>query len=109
MEVAIVVGRFLLVAVFALAAIAKLADRAGSVRSMLQFGIPPVLARPFAFLLPVAELLCAILLVPATTSRWGAIGVLTLLVLFIIGISISLARGRTPDCHCFGQLHSEPI
>jgi peroxiredoxin/uncharacterized membrane protein YphA (DoxX/SURF4 family) len=109
MDGVIVLGRLLLAAVFSLAGIAKLADRPGSVRSMLQFGLPPALARPFASVLPVAELICAILLVPATTSRWGAIGVLALLVLFIIAISVSLARGRTPDCHCFGQFHSAPI
>ena len=28
--------------------------------------------------------------------------------MFIVGISINLARGRTPECHCFGQLHSAP-
>jgi peroxiredoxin len=32
-----------------------------------------------------------------------------LLLLFVVGISYNLARGRTPDCHCFGQLHSAPI
>ena len=31
-----------------------------------------------------------------------------LLLLFVAGISVNLARGRTPDCHCFGQLHSAP-
>jgi methylamine dehydrogenase accessory protein MauD len=31
-----------------------------------------------------------------------------LLLLFVGGISYNLARGRTPDCHCFGQLHSAP-
>ena len=33
---------------------------------------------------------------------------LWLLVLFVVGISINLARGRKPDCHCFGQLRSAP-
>ena len=28
--------------------------------------------------------------------------------MFVVGISINLARGRTPECHCFGQLHSAP-
>jgi thiol-disulfide isomerase/thioredoxin len=28
--------------------------------------------------------------------------------LFVVGISINLARGKKPDCHCFGQLHSAP-
>jgi len=27
---------------------------------------------------------------------------------FVAGIGINLARGRKPDCHCFGQLHSAP-
>lgn len=31
-----------------------------------------------------------------------------LLLFFVAGISYNLARGRTPDCHCFGQLHSAP-
>ena len=39
---------------------------------------------------------------------WGALGALVLLLLFVAGISVNLARGRTPDCHCFGQLHSAP-
>jgi hypothetical protein len=37
---------------------------------------------------------------------WGALGALALLSVFVVGISVNLARGRTPDCHCFGQLHS---
>ena len=31
-----------------------------------------------------------------------------LLLAFMAGIGYNLARGRTPDCHCFGNLHSEP-
>src|ERR671933_307156 len=31
-----------------------------------------------------------------------------LLLVFVAGIGYNLARGRTPDCHCFGQLHSAP-
>jgi peroxiredoxin len=44
-----------------------------------------------------------------TTTWIGAIGTLSLILLFIVGISYNLAKGRQPDCHCFGQLHSEPI
>jgi peroxiredoxin len=36
------------------------------------------------------------------------LGALTLLLLFVAGIGVNLARGRKPDCHCFGQLHSAP-
>ena len=28
---------------------------------------------------------------------------------FIAGIGYNLRKGRTPDCHCFGKVHSEPI
>jgi hypothetical protein len=31
-----------------------------------------------------------------------------LLLVFVAGIGINLARGRKPDCRCFGQLHSAP-
>jgi thiol-disulfide isomerase/thioredoxin len=47
-------------------------------------------------------------LIPASSAWWGALGALGLLLLFVVGISINLACGRTPECHCFGQLHSAP-
>jgi methylamine dehydrogenase accessory protein MauD len=48
-------------------------------------------------------------LLPAAWAWWGALGALVLLLLFVAGIGFNLARGRTPECHCFGQLHSEPV
>ena len=42
------------------------------------------------------------------TAIYGAVGALVLLAVFSIAIGVSLARGRAPDCHCFGQLHSAP-
>jgi thiol-disulfide isomerase/thioredoxin len=98
----------LLAAVFALAAVAKLADRAGSRRSVAEFGVPSALAGSLAVLLPLAELTVAAALIPATTAWWGAVGAMGLLLLFTVGIGVNLARGRRPDCHCFGQLHSAP-
>ena len=59
-------------------------------------------------MLPLAELAVAAALVPATTAWWGAVGALVLLLLFAVAIGASLARGRKPNCHCFGQLHSAP-
>jgi methylamine dehydrogenase accessory protein MauD len=58
--------------------------------------------------LPLAELAVAGALIPAALAWWGAIGALSLLLLFVMGITINLARGRKPDCHCFGQLYSSP-
>src|ERR671931_2293813 len=109
MDVALLVARVLLAVVFLVAGLAKLADRAGSRRALVEFGLPSPLAGPFGLLLPLAELAVAVALVPRSTAWWGAIGALALLLLFVAGIGLNLARGRKPDCHCFGQLHSEPV
>src|SRR5262249_19202517 len=109
MHVILLMTRLLLAMTFAVASIGKLTDRAGSRQSMLDFGAPGFLAGLLSWLLPLAELGCAIALVPLASAWWGAGGVLVLLLLFIAAISISLARGRRPDCRCFGQLHSSPV
>src|SRR2546425_7162586 len=95
-------------AVFLIAGLAKLADLAGSRQVLRDFGVPAVLANSFGVLLPLTELVVAVALVAPVSAWWGALGALTLLLLFVGGISYNLARGRTPDCHCFGQLHSAP-
>src|SRR5579884_3996156 len=102
-------ARLVLALVFLVAGVAKLADLAGSRRAMIGFGLPEVLARPVALLLPLAELAVAIALIPTRTAWAASLAATGLLLLFIGGIAVNLIRGRTPDCHCFGQLHSEPI
>src|SRR3712207_7952948 len=106
MYIALFVARVLLAGVFFVAGLSKLADRAGSRQAIIDFGLPALLATPLGILLPLAELAVAAALIPASTAWWGALGAVALLLLFIVGISINLARGRKPDCHCFGQLHS---
>jgi thiol-disulfide isomerase/thioredoxin len=101
--------RVVLAAVFVAAAFGKLADRAGTRAAVEGFGAPAALVRPIALLLPFAELAAAGLLLFESTAVEGAIAALGLLVLFSAAIAINLARGRKPDCHCFGQIHSEPI
>lgn len=101
-------ARVLLAAVFAVAGVAKLLDREGSRRSLAEFGVPPRLQATIAWLLPATEIAIAIALLPAGSSRWAAIAAAVLLVAFIAGIARAMARGRAPDCHCFGQLHSAP-
>jgi thiol-disulfide isomerase/thioredoxin len=104
----VLAARLVLAAVFAVAGGAKLADRAGTRRAVVDFGAPEGLAVPLALLLPAAELGIAGLLLPATTAVAGSAGALALLALFSGAIGYNLARGRAPDCHCFGQLHSAP-
>jgi peroxiredoxin len=109
MDTALLIARLLLALVFVMAGVAKLTDRAGSQKAIVDFGLPPALAAPFGLLLPLAELIIAVTLIPTTTAWWGASGAFALLLLFVAGISINLARGRNPHCHCFGQLHSAPV
>lgn len=108
MDVVLLIARLALAVVFVVAGCAKLADLAGSRQAVRDFGVPASLAGPFGLALPLAELAVAIALVPLATAWWGALGALVLLLLFVGAIGYNLARGRTPDCHCFGQLHSAP-
>lgn len=102
------IGRLVLAAVFAIAGISKLADRAGTRKAVVDFGAPVQLAGTLALLVPLAELTVAGLLLPSTTAVAGAIGALLLLAVFSGVVAWNLALGRAPDCHCFGHLHSAP-
>jgi thiol-disulfide isomerase/thioredoxin len=95
-------------AVFAVAAIAKLADLPGTRKAVVDFGIPRRVAAPTAVLLALTEIAVAIALVLAPTRGFGAAGALALIALLSAAVGVSLARGRRPDCHCFGSLHSAP-
>src|ERR671910_584689 len=108
MDAALLIARLVLAGVFALAGVAKLSDLEGSRQAIIDFGLPALLASPLALLLPLAELAVAAALIPASTALLGTVGSLALLLLFILGIGTNLARGRKPECHCFGQLHSSP-
>ncbi len=108
MTLLLMLARFVLAAVFLVAGLAKLADLTGSRQAMHGFGVTGKLGDAFGVLLPLAELAIAIALIVPLTAWWGAVGALTLLLIFVAGIGYNLAQGRTPDCHCFGQLHSAP-
>lgn len=109
MEAFLLISRLTLAGVFATAGIAKLADRAGSEKAIADFGLPQNLAKPLAIILPLVEIAAAILLLPVGTAWFGALVALGLLLAFVGGIIYNMAQGRAPDCHCFGQIHSEPV
>src|SRR5438477_12270300 len=108
MSVLLLFARVLLCAVFLVAGLAKLTDLAGLRQAMRDFGVRSKLADVFGVFLPLAELAVAVALIFPLTVSWGAVGALALLLIFVAGIGYNLAQGRTPDCHCFGQLHSAP-
>jgi uncharacterized membrane protein YphA (DoxX/SURF4 family)/thiol-disulfide isomerase/thioredoxin len=101
-------ARVLLAVVFATAGIAKLLDRQGTRSALEGFGVPSFALSPGSLLLPLAELATAFALVPQQSAQWGGLAALVLLLAFIGGIANAMTRGQAPDCHCFGQLHSEP-
>jgi hypothetical protein len=101
---AVSLGQLLLSMVFAVAAIAKLADQDGTRRAIEAFGVPPRLAPAGALALPIAELAIAAALLPAVTAPWGGLAAVALLLVFSVAIARSLRAGSAPDCNCFGGL-----
>ena len=109
MDIILLLIRIFLFAVFAVAGIGKLLDLQGSEKAVKDFGAPPDLAKPLAIALPFAEIVFAVCLLFVGTSWLGAVGALILLLTFIGGMIMQMAQGNAPDCHCFGQIHSEPV
>lgn len=108
MDFVLLLARVFLAAVFVVAGIGKLLDLKGSRSAMLGFGLPESLASPASVALPIVELIAAALLLPVRTAWWGALLSFLLLAAFVVGIAYNMKKGRAPDCHCFGQIHSEP-
>lgn len=101
-------SRCALAFVFLVAALGKFLDLTGARRALEEFGVPARLARVGGPALPTAELTVAVALVIRPSSVVGALGALILLLAFITGVARAISQGRAPDCHCFGQIHSEP-
>ena len=105
---ALVASRGVLGATFLVSGLAKLVDPGPAARTIAGVGAPAV-TRPLLRGLPYLETAVAVALAFAATAwhaAWVAAG---LLVLFIAAISVNLARGRRPDCNCFGQVRPAPI
>jgi len=109
MEVVLLIIRLVLFGILAVAGIGKLLDREGSEKAVKAFGTPEPFVKTFAFLLPIAELIFAYCVLFVSYSWLGAAGALLLLVTFIGGMLVQMIKGEAPDCHCFGQIHSEPV
>lgn len=109
MEILVLTAMLILAAVFAVSAFAKLTNVERFRQTLLDFGVAATLAKPFSWLLSIAEAVTAAALLSIQFIWWGGIAALALLLLFIGAIAVNLARGKQPDCNCFGQLHSAPI
>jgi thiol-disulfide isomerase/thioredoxin len=109
MESILILSRLFLAAIFATAGIAKLLDLKGSETAVRDFGVHESLVKPFSFILPICEIVIALLFFPVASSWFGAVASLTLLIGFNVGMGYQMAKGNAPNCHCFGQLHTEPV
>ena len=65
--------------------------------------LPPVLARLYGWIVPMAELSLAILLMTGVEIQYSAIIAALLWFSFTIAVATNLARGRDLDCGCFGE------
>jgi uncharacterized membrane protein YphA (DoxX/SURF4 family) len=96
-------ARLILAVVFAAAGWPKLLDPDGTVRSVRAFRLVPELFVPvFGYGLPMLELALALLLLAGLLTRWAAVAVAVLLVMFMVGIAAAWVRGLSIECGCFG-------
>ena len=109
MSTLLLVARVALGAVFAVAAIGKLADRDGSREAAERFGVPTGVAGPVTIGLPAMEMAVAIGLILTPTFAWAAVGAAALLVIFSVALVRPLARGEDFDCHCLGAVGSAHV
>jgi uncharacterized membrane protein YphA (DoxX/SURF4 family) len=109
MSVVLLTARLGLALVFAIAAVGKLANRAGFRETLARFGSPPALIGAGAIALPAAELAIAALLIVDSTARAGALAALALLAAFCVALARVLAGGERPDCGCMGSGRSAPV
>jgi thiol-disulfide isomerase/thioredoxin len=101
--------RCLLSVVFLAAGSSKLLDLKGSRKAITDFGLPAWTSTSLGIGIPIAEILVGCSLLPLTLVALGAFGALLLSLAFSAAIAINIKLGRSPECHCFGQVHSAPI
>jgi hypothetical protein len=98
-----ILARLVLGGVFIVAGAVKVVDPLAFARGIVDYDLTPELFVPaLAVVLPWWEVLAGGL---AIAGRWrlGALGSLTLMSVVFLGVGvITLARGLSPECACFG-------
>ena len=100
----IIGARLVLGVVFVVAAARKIADPPAFAQAVSNYRILPVAAvHLVALWVPWIEMLTGLALVVGLWTRETAGLAGALLVVFVIGVGVNLARGRAIDCGCFGD------
>jgi hypothetical protein len=105
--VLVVLARIALAGMFGAAVVAKVSDGGGR-RAVKAFGVPDRIVGLLGWALICGEL-GAVALLAVGPSWLAGLAALFLLTGFSVAVVITLVRGRSPDCHCFGRLSSSPI
>jgi uncharacterized membrane protein YphA (DoxX/SURF4 family) len=88
----------------------KLADRAGFVQGVLDFGVLPArLGRLYGRCLPFLELGAAGLLLAGIAVPAAAALAVLLLASFVIAVALALVHGKRLACHCFGTARGSQV
>ena len=96
--------------VFIYAAIEKISDPASFSDAIDNYRLLPLfLVNFFAITLPWIELVVGILLLFGVRVKENSFIISVLLVVFLVAIIISLARGLNIDCGCFGTINGTKI
>jgi len=97
------IGRLILGSIFIYAAIFKMGAPQDFADSIADYQILPVsVINLFALGLPLFELVCGLLTLSGVFFRVGAIGIISMLAVFIAALAVALFRGLSIDCGCFG-------
>ena len=109
MDVALLIARLVMAALFIVSAATKVFDLGGTRTMVSAFGVPARVVAAVSVALPTAELTTAVLLLVPATDWWGGLVSLVLLAAFTAAIAANLGQGRTPECRCFGSIGAKPI
>lgn len=101
----VAVARGVLAGTFAVSAMAKFTDPAGTRGALRGLGLPAGLGRTLA----LVEAFCAFGLLMERRTPAAAWVTLGLLVAFTGFVAVRLAQGRRVPCPCFGASRAEPI
>lgn len=102
--------RWLLAALWLVAALGKLHDPKRFVDDVQEYGIlPRKVAATWGRLLPYIELLLGVLLFAGVATRLAAAITCLLLCIFAGAMIVALRQGRRIRCHCFGELGQAPV
>lgn len=97
-------SRLAVSAVFLMAGVSKALDRPAFAAEISAYRLAPtLLVQPIALALPLLEILIGVYLLLGFMQRWSAGAAAVLLIGFIGAMALTLARGLTLDCGCFGN------